>query len=143
MPAHLLGEVGVNIVDRRLSPFVTWLFGLIRKHFVTGVEKKKAVWCGAPANRDEWYRHRDESADRSQCLPQDVLYSLAVGATQGQLCPVFEYDSVVPVEHRLKLTNTVDVHDGRAMDTEELAGIDSGLQRVHRLAQQVDFFPHV
>src|SRR5262249_26135881 len=76
---------------------------------------------------------------RSKRGPEDFLDPLSVGAAEGQFRAVAQDDDMVAVEQGLDLADALDVDNGRAMDAQETLRVDTTLQGVHRLAQEMGF----
>ena len=56
---------------------------------------------------------------------------------QHKACAVQQYDGEVAVEKGLHLPDPVDVHDCRAVDSQELRRVEPGFEIIHRLADQM------
>src|SRR5690606_17002918 len=90
-----------------------------------------------PRNHSERKAPRTERADaRSEINSVDEpRHHVSVRATDLHFGPRAENEEAFPIGVRPDLTNLVEVHDRRAMDTLEHARVEAALEVLHRLAQ--------
>src|SRR6478752_3808505 len=76
---------------------------------------------------------------RLQRAADSILQLLSIASTERQSCPAGQEHDIFAVEPRLQFAHTLDVDDVRAMNPEKDRRIELGLDRIHRLAEDVGF----
>src|SRR4051794_14996846 len=75
--------------------------------------------------------------------PHQRLQPDAVRRGEAETGAVLQGDDVLALEGRLEVDDAVDVDDGRAVDADEAAGVELGLEVVQRLAHVVNLASEV
>src|SRR6266700_5303028 len=74
---------------------------------------------------------------------QQLLDARPVGTAQRELATVAKNHDVLSTKPRLQFLNAFEVHNRRAVNSQETFRVEASFETLHGFADQVSFLPHV